>query len=179
VINKIDGPALRKPQSQRLLCQLSRIENLHIIASIDHLMEKTLWDPQLEARFRWRRVHVRTDEHYDMETHCDMASFLQPTTNQRAKGIVHVLKSLTVNHRELLETLAETILDDSPNGLSFQSFYDECYDSMLVSNDSQFRELLGELIDHNLVKIKKDSAEDLYTIPYPPEVIRKHILTEE
>eukprot|EP00494_Astrolonche_serrata_P024701 UN24961 len=71
LFNNIDGQALRTGQCQEQLSRLSLIPNIHIVASIDHLNAMSIWDPQLEARFCWRRIHILTYEPYDLETHFD------------------------------------------------------------------------------------------------------------
>jgi len=184
LFNNIDGPVIKSSQCQEQLSRLSQIPKVHFIASIDHLLAMSLWDPQLEARFCWRRIEVTTYEPYDLETHYDPTNVLEPTGNQRVKGITSVLKSLTPNHRELLEILAEQLIEQEEEsgkmlGITFQTFYNECYDSMLVSNDTVFKELITELVDHHLITIKKEqqsTSNDVYTIPHSKEVILKHII---
>lgn len=183
LINNIEGPGFRSNENQTLLARLAEIDKIHLVATIDHINAVSLWDPHLESRFRFRRLKISTFESYDLESHVNRTSIITANKEQRVDGIRHVLKSLTPNHRELLETLAEILVEQEKiedlDGIKFEEFFKACYDSMLVGNDAQFRALTAELVDHHLIETSTSpNGDEIYSIPYTRDVIEQHILKE-
>jgi len=117
---------------------------------------------------------------------------------KRAEGIKDVLRSLTPAHHQVLKILAEYMFqnektnesDANSNGLTYREWYSACEQKLIVSNETAFRAMLTELIDHELVikqkivdknsklKIKKKIVieSEIYVIPYENEIIKKEIL---
>ena len=199
LIHNIDGVPLRNYISQKCLSILADCSKIHLIASVDHIHSLFLWDHSMLAKYHWIYHEMTTYKHYYGEC---IDSFDNPIissmNNQeiKARGIKHVLKSLTPNHCDLLEIVAnkqiekiESMIDNSNSnsnsskwnsskqkasiiGMSYKDWYDEAQSGMLVTNDLQFRKHLTELTDHSLVVEQKN----FYKIPYSVDIIKSQIL---
>ena len=82
IVHNIDGKALRSVHAQTVLSLLADIPNVHMIASIDHILAPlckmvvetfSVWDFGHISRFRWLWHDVTTFSHYDRETGFDVS----------------------------------------------------------------------------------------------------------
>jgi len=183
-INNIDGKALRDPKSQVILSILASCPYIHVIASWDHINTMLLWDRTLLARFHWLHHEITTYDHFSTET---AVEFETPTINanddKRARGIRHVLDSLTAVHYDVLVQLAETQLSEKEScfkhGLSYSEWYEKSYQMMLVANEVKFRQLTVELLDHCAVTEHLVNNEKHYKIPYSNQIIESEIINRD
>merc|ERR1719450_1790311 len=115
---------------------------------------------------------------YTAETAFESPLVAGDQSSQRAKGINHVLDSLTPNNCDILTILAEQMVNEAKTeGLSFQEYFRLCENDMLVNTDVEFRQHLDEMLTHDLVVIKKTSkGTSKYVIPYKEEIIRQNIM---
>ncbi|CAJ1355561.1 unnamed protein product, partial [Effrenium voratum] len=104
------------PAHQAALSALARDPNVRLVASVDHLWAPLLWSNDMLKDFNFCREEVHTGESYDLELRGkfpDMPSWCDPFTVEVASkvSIGLVLKSLTNNHRELVEVMAKNQLE--------------------------------------------------------------------
>lgn len=178
-LNNIDGKPLGQRESQQVLSRLAVHPKIHFLASIDHLNAPLLWDRGMLENFSWLRIEIPTYQPYSAETAFEASLVTGDQSTQRAKGINHVLDSLTPNHCEILMILGEQIVDEGKTeGLTFQEYFRLCEDNVLVSTDVEFRQHLDEMMTHDLIHTKKGSkGTEKYIIPYNEEIIMEHILS--
>ncbi|ETO11399.1 hypothetical protein RFI_25978 [Reticulomyxa filosa] len=183
-INNIDGKPLRDPKCQVILSTLASSSFIHLIASWDHINTMLLWDRTLLSRFHWLHHEISTFEHFATET---AVEFDTPTINgtdeKRARGIRHVLDSLTPIHYDILLQLAEAQLSQKqtgfPQGLSYLEWFQMCFQQLLVVNEVKFRQLTVELLDHYAVTEHFIDSEKYYKIPYSNSIIESEIVNRD
>ena len=71
-----------------------------------------------------------------------------------AQGTAWVLRSLTANHRAILELLADSVTDAAPS-VGFDALLSACNEALLSSTDAVLRGQLGELCDHGIVGLDR------------------------
>ena len=81
-----------------------------------------------------------------------------------AQGAVYVLRSLTRNHRGVLEHIAAAVTDAAPD-MAFDALLAACSDSMLASTEGALRSLLNELCDHRVVAYRAAAGVVSLLIP--------------
>lgn len=206
LIHNIDGVTLRTPTAQAQLARLANIASVHLVASTDQLNAKLLIDQKTSALYNFIHLHTPTYATYQAEICYEGEIAGGRSVESRARGIRFVLQSLTPNHKDILIVLATHQLemaegvgggakdrrDDADEeadaeggaglseGMREKEFLEECIDNMLVTSDVTFRGHLQEMIDHGLVKKKRDSSgRELCFIPYSSAVIQQEILGNE
>lgn len=195
LVHNIDGASLRSESQQQVLALLASIPQVHLIASVDHILSGWLWDQTALNHFNFVHHDCTTYASYEKEflfatsdassARAGEAALLDTSQSGRASGIVNVLTSLTPNHRKVLDVLArEQLTAGNPNFLPStalvlrSAFLSACEDNMLVANAAAFDRLIAELKDHNLIEEKVVLKTRVVCIPYSPVVIRRHILGE-
>lgn len=198
LLHNIDGASLRSESQQHILSLLSSIPQVHLVASVDHILSGWLWDQSLIDHFQFVHHDCTTFAAYDAEflfaSNSDGAggrgtdgsgALVDASQSGRAAGIGNVLSSLTPNHRKVLDVLAREQLTPSNanflEGTTFvtrAAFLNACEENMLVANAASFDRLLSELRDHRLVEEKVVQRTRVVHIPYASFVIRRHILGE-
>jgi origin recognition complex subunit 2 len=173
VVHNIDGRMLRKNDVQHTLSELASIPAVHMIATVDHVLSPLMWDFQCLSRYRWSWQDCTTYRPYIKET-CYDTPVMGGNADVRTRGIQYVLMSLTPNHRDILNLLAQQQQqqeDEKSLGLDFQEFLALCQENMLTSSDTGLRTHLTELLDHDLVQLKRHDGRELYFIPNIKEVL--------
>jgi len=69
------------------------------------------------------------------------------------RGAANVLSSLTSNARSIFRLLAEHQLSN-PEGMAFQTFYTQCREQFLATNEITLRSHLTEFVDHELTRTR-------------------------
>jgi len=90
------------------------------------------------------------------------------------RGTAWVLKSLTANHRALLNALTDVVTEAQPS-ISFDSLLSICNESMIASTDSALRGVLSELCDHGIVEL--DRKNNLVTLKVPAADVKAALAT--
>ena len=192
LVHNIDGASLRNEIQQQALAQLASIPQIHLVASVDHILSGWLWDEALLNQFNFIHHDCTTYAAYEREflyaagsSVTNRNELVDSSQSGRASGIANVLSSLTPNHRKVLDVLArEQLQPNNPNFLpqtNFllrSAFLSACEDNMLVSNEAAFDRLMTELKDHNLIEEKVVQKSRVVHIPYAANIIRRHILGE-
>ncbi|CAH3193494.1 unnamed protein product, partial [Porites evermanni] len=180
VIHNIDGSMLRAKKTQTLLSLLAEVDNLHIIASVDHINAPLIWNHTQLGRFNWSWFDVTSFEPYKEETSYENSLLVQHTGALALSSLVHVFRSLTPNARGIFILIAGHQLEEKDNnsyiGMSFNSCYSKCREQFLVNSESTLKAQLIEFRDHKLITSKKggDGVEYLY-IPVDSATLKQFI----
>eukprot|EP00913_Durusdinium_trenchii_P000866 g805.t1 len=116
-------------------------------------------DPKIRAGedFNFSREEVHTMEGYEIELKGKYPehppSWSDPFTVEVSSKVSMglVLKSLTSNHRELVEVMAKNQLEGRKEGISMPDLLVVAEDRMIANNLTKLRRLLNELTDHDIV----------------------------
>lgn len=180
VVHNIDGPMLRKTKDQHILSRLSKIRNVHLIASIDHINAPLMWDQTCLSNYNFAWFDCTTMLPYTNETAFENSVFLQNSGELGLAAMCNVFQSLTANARGIYLLLVDSQMknkkDCNYQGLSFNDLYHGCRERFLVSSDLALRTQLTEFVDHNMAKLKRsiDGTEHVL-IPIETHVLEKFV----
>ncbi|XP_064644295.1 origin recognition complex subunit 2-like [Lineus longissimus] len=168
IIHNIDGPMLRAEKVQTILSMLAQVPNVHVIASVDHINAPLIWDQTKCSRFHWLWYDVTTFDPYIEETSYENSLLVQQSGVLALSSLIHVMRSLTPNSKQMFYLLANNQLEQQGNsnyiGMSKQDLYQRCREGFLVNSDLTLRAHLTEFKDHKLIKVRKgpDGMEYFY-----------------
>ncbi|CAO3598040.1 unnamed protein product [Absidia cylindrospora] len=174
VVHNMDGMNLRNEHAQSALATLAESDNIHLVGSIDQINAGLLWDNVKSTRFNWLYHDASTFDNYLVETSFENTLLMGLSENGSARGVKHVLASLTSNGRGIFKVLAEyQLLEMEVNnldrgteqvGLSYHQYYENCREQFFVSTETGMRSQLTEFKDHKVMVTKRlaDGTELLY-----------------
>ncbi|GAA5811699.1 hypothetical protein MFLAVUS_005140 [Mucor flavus] len=175
VIHNLDGANLRNERTQTALSMLAKANNIHLVASVDHINSGLLWDNVKSSRFNWIWHDATTFDDYLVETSFENSLLIRTGELGGARGAKFVLESLTSNARGVFKILAEHQLTEmelanmegkgnESVGLSYSQYYQKCREGFFVSSDLALKTELTEFRDHKLIATKKniDGTEFFY-----------------
>ena len=145
------------PQHQSALSVLVASCSVWLVASVDHLWTQLSWSSDMLKDFNFCREEVHTMESYEMELKGrypeNLPNWTDPFTVEVSSKVSMglVLKSLTNNHRELVEVMAKNQLEGRKEGISMPDLLVVAEDRMIANNLTKLRRLLNELTDHDIV----------------------------
>ncbi|CCU77431.1 origin recognition complex subunit 2/Orc2 [Blumeria hordei DH14] len=197
VIHSIDGISIRRLAHQTILSRLSAHPQIHLVASADHPLFPLLWDSCLRSTFNFVFHDCTTFRTYDMELDVvEEAHKLFGRSGRRAggkEGVNFVLKSLPVNAKNLFRVLiAEQLIamdNNSVNfdedrimdknlvknkkpdiGVEYRALYQRAEEEFICSNEMNFRTLLKEFHDHQMVESRRDAfGTEILFLPFRKE----------
>ncbi|CAD6502088.1 BgTH12-07920 [Blumeria graminis f. sp. triticale] len=197
VIHSIDGISIRRLAHQTILSRLSAHPQIHLVASADHPLFPLLWDSCLRSTFNFIFHDCTTFRTYDMELDVvEEAHKLLGRSGRRAggkEGVNFVLKSLPVNAKNLFRILiAEQLIamdnnsdnfDEDRNmdrnlvkskkpdiGVEYRALYQRAEEEFICSNEMNFRTLLKEFHDHQMVESRRDAfGTEILFLPFRKE----------
>ena len=180
LINNIDGSNLRNEKSQQVLAELSAVEHVHVIATIDHINAPLLWDEQKAKLFNWLWFDCTTFDKYSDETSIETSLMVKQTGAIALSSMTHVLRSLTPNARGIFKLLATFQQESGPDfqGITFQDFYMKCREKFLVNSDATLRTQLTEFKDHMLIKTRHVDGSEVLYIPVEPKILQQFLESE-
>jgi origin recognition complex subunit 2 len=176
---------------------------IRLVASVDHVNAPALlWDSLTRHRFQWvwRQVHTQRayiEEVMQSQPGSERKSRRHKAGNNRMGGadvvdhedsavqrdsIFSVLKSLASRHTQALQQLAWLQMEshskqkesDEVCWVTYLELLNQCRLKCVVTQDTQLRNYLGELMDHHIVvrnrQVQSASATS-YRIPYPSDVL--------
>ncbi|KAK9314054.1 origin recognition complex subunit 2-domain-containing protein [Lipomyces starkeyi] len=198
LIHNIDGEAFRNDKSQSALSRLTAHNQVSLVATVDHINAPMLWDSAKLSSFKFIWHDATTFASYTAET-----SFFDPLTlgggggrnvnggnaGPGNVGIRYVLESLTSNARGLYRVLISHQLqaveddngetqdgrnDSSRFGVEFKTLYQRCSEEFIVTNELNFRTMLTEFYEHEMLVSTKDlvGTEVIYA-PFNQEVLER------
>jgi len=170
------------PWHQAALAALTSAPGVLLVSSVDNLWAPLAWTAAVAKDFNFFREEVHTFQGYETEINCrypdGLPAWCDPSADrqQASKASIGlVLRSLTNNHRELCEAMAQNQLtEDGRGGISMGDLLTIAEDRMIASNGSKLRSLLTELKDHEVIMQRAGSdGGTLFFIPYRERVIQK------
>jgi origin recognition complex subunit 2 len=170
LVHNIEGKGLANDQSQQALAILAACEKIYLIASCDHFNTAMLWDHQKLLQFGFVWHDLTTFVAYKVETSFEN-SVIVNGKGKSGHGIIHVLRSLAQNARNLFLLLARHQLEDmdttaeAKDGMSFDSLFQKCREGFYVNNMLTFRTLLTEFKDHECILSAQVNGSEYLYIP--------------
>ncbi|XP_058443338.1 origin recognition complex subunit 2 [Malaya genurostris] len=167
IVHNLDGTMLRNSKAQNVLARLAKIDNIHLLASIDHINTPLIWDSSKLSYYNFSWWDVTTMLPYSDETAFENSLLVQNSGALALSSMKNVFKSLTTNSRGIFLVIVKHQLANKGNphypGMLFKDLYGCCREAFLVSTDLALRAQLTEFIDHKLVRVKRtvDGAENL------------------
>ncbi|XP_076263535.1 origin recognition complex subunit 2 [Rhynchophorus ferrugineus] len=162
IVHNIDGETLRNSKAQSVLAKLSSVENIHLIATIDHINAPLIWDHSKLSKFNYVWWDVTSFLPYTEETSFERSMMVQQSGTLALSSLRNVFLSLTQNSKAIYLKLARHQIENYSQyyqGMAFKDLYMACRESFIVSSDLALRAQLTEFIDHKMVKTKR-SVED-------------------
>lgn len=177
VVHNIDGSSLRSEDSQKALAMLSRINNIFIAASVDHVNAPLLWDGVTYSKFAWAWVKADTFIPYDVETVYCSKPLLRGGGERQIEGAIALLRSLSERARKVFRLLAERQTggealmreteEASRKGTQLRTTFNDLFEQskcqFLVSEPATLQVILTELETHQLLESRRgvDAAAQL------------------
>lgn len=184
-VNNLDGEPLRDEKTQNYLSQICSLPEVWLVSSTDNINVSLLWDLFRMRNYNFLWHNVPTYEPYSVEiSFRDVLSMGKSKKFVGNKGARYVLSSLTSNARNLYRILLEKqleVLKAVPGsnagrsglranlklGLTFKSFYTDCLEQFVTSNEISFRTILGEFVEHKMCTLGKDDAgTEIVFVPF-------------
>nr|CAD7568508.1 unnamed protein product [Timema californicum] len=192
IVHNIDGPTLHTHKNQEILSRLARVDNIHLVASVDHINAPLIWDQKKLSRFNFLWWDVTSLLPYTSETSFETSMLVQHSGAVALASLRNVFQSLTSNARQIFLIVAKYQLNNKSNsnytdlvtpfiaGLPFRDLYWQCRDSLLVSSDLALRAQLTEFLDHHLVKYRRSiDGSELLNIPVDHATLTQFVDQQE
>jgi len=180
VVHNLEG--LTAASQSALASLKARVPNVHIVASVDNLFASLAWSSRALADFNFCHLQAHTHEDYWVEAQArfpsGMPGWLDPNAD-KSKGkkasLSLVLRSLTNNHRELVQAIAERQLELGGRvGISLSALLQIATDRMIAVHATKLRSLLNELKDHVVVVERQaNDGSMLYQLPCGDNTMRR------
>ncbi|CAH1399970.1 unnamed protein product [Nezara viridula] len=167
LISNLDGKPFQNDKAQAAFAELSRIEKIHMVATIDHINSALLWDQNKLSAFNFIWEDCTNYGPYLDETSYEGSLMVNWSGGLALSSLKNVFSSLTVNSRKVFKILLNHQLEHKSgkySGMHFSELYRQCREGFIVSSDLALRTLLTEFTDHELVKWKKDTDHLIITV---------------
>lgn len=184
LVHNLDGASFRNDKAQAVFSQLAQMNNMYLIATIDHINAPLLWDQAKLRRFNFVWWDVTSFAPYTAETSYESSILIQQSGALALSSLNSVFKSLIPNAKKVFLLIAKNQLDNAKNqsfsGISFQDLYWKCRSAFLASSDRVLRAQLTEFLDHHLLKQRRggDGVETLI-IPIESGILSQFIESQE
>lgn len=181
-INNIDGIMLRNKKVQNMLSRLGKIEQIHVIASIDHINAPLIWDNRTSSEFNWVWFDSTTFINYAEETLYEGNLMLQNSGKATLSSLRNVFAALTKNSRGIFLIMIKNQVEsgNKKTGISFRELYEECRRELLISTDVALRSQLKEFVDHAILKQKKNAdGEEQFMIMMETNILKQFLDEQE
>jgi origin recognition complex subunit 2 len=187
IVNSMDSLSLRRTGSQATLAKLASHKSVHLIASTDTPTFPLLWNSTLLDKFNFAFHDSTTFSPFTYEISAvDEVNELLGRKGRRAggqEGIKYVLQSLPPNAQKLYRILMTEILsiltDDvedeevagaEDTGVEYRILYDKACDAFVCTTEMNFRFLLKEFHDHQMITSRRDAmGTELMCVPLGTE----------
>ncbi|KAF2457167.1 origin recognition complex subunit 2-domain-containing protein [Lineolata rhizophorae] len=190
LIPSLDAPPLRRPATQALLASLAAHPRVRLLATVDTPNFALLWDQSLRARFRWLFHDCTTFAPFGGVDAVAAVDALLGRSGRRVTGrdgVAYVLRSLPERARGLFrmvvaEQLAGMIeaegFGGDEDGVEYRVLYHKAVEDFVCSNEVQFRTLLKEFYDHQMLVSRRDAlGTERLAVPFRREELE--LLLEE
>lgn len=184
IVHNIDGDAFRDERSQNYLSQLAALENVWFITSTDNINASLLWDLNRFKNFNFLWHDLTTYEPYTVEmSFKDVLSVGQSKKSIGTNAVRIVLSSLNTNSKKLykvliqmqMKKLEENSTESARPGLraniklatEFRSVFERCQKEFITSNETNFRNILQEFVEHKMCTVSKTArGTEVVFVPF-------------
>ncbi|KAF2208319.1 hypothetical protein CERZMDRAFT_49483 [Cercospora zeae-maydis SCOH1-5] len=178
IIHSLDHSNLRKAATQGLLARLAAHPSISLIATCDNPNFPLMWDISLSSQYQFVYHDATTFSPYaaEIEVVEDVNALLGRSSRRLGgkDGVGYVLKSLPENARSLFRILrkrgrgrppkAATVKKPpkpvqaaTPAGVEYRTLYHKAVEEFVCSSEVNFRTLLKEFHDHQMIESRKDA----------------------
>jgi origin recognition complex subunit 2 len=180
LINSIDGPSLRRPAVQSTLATLAAHPSISLVASADTPNFPLLWDITLRQQYHFI-FHNCTTYANPTPAELDVVESVNHLLGRSARriggrdGVGYVLRSLPENARNLYRILVAEHLaaegeGSEEEGVEYRVAYHKAREELVCSTEHQFRGLLKEFYDHQMVESRRDGGgTERLVVPFRKE----------
>jgi origin recognition complex subunit 2 len=187
IVNSMDSLSLRRAGSQATLAKLASHKSVRFVASADTPTFPLLWNSTLldKCNFAFHDSTTFSPFTYEISA-VDEVNELLGRKGRRAggqEGIKYVLQSLPPNAQKLYRILVTEILsiltDDvedeevagaEDTGVEYRILYDKACDAFVCTTEMNFRFLLKEFHDHQMITSRRDAmGTELMCVPLGTE----------
>jgi len=181
LINSLDAQPLRRPVIHSSLASLAAHPSIRIVATCDTPNFPLMWDVTIKRQFRFLFHDCTTFECYEHEI--DVVESVNTLLGRSGRriggrdGVGYVLRSLPENARSLYRILVaeqlavaalgddiqedpglqEKAASDGAAGVEFRILYHKAREELVCSTEHQFRTLLKEFYDHQMIESRRDT----------------------
>ena len=160
IVDSIDAAPVR--DFQEVFATLSKTGLF--FASADHFRFPLLWSEATRVKFNFFHYELNTLEDYRREVIGVHGACLPAwcglgvsEESSAAKSLAVVLRSLTPHHTLLVKLVASLQLKQTANYIKASDLLKQCRKEMLATNHAKLKSLLHELLDHAIIKTKKEA----------------------
>jgi origin recognition complex subunit 2 len=185
LINSLDASTLRRPIIQSALATLASNPHISLLATADTPNFPLLWDITLRQQFRFLFHDCTTFIPFD-GAEIDVVESVNELLGRSGRriggrdGVGYVLRSLPENARNLYRILVAEQLagaiegdeaevedeDEGPlqkqgdgeKGVEYRVLYHKAREELVCSTEHQFRGLMKEFYDHQMVEARRDGV---------------------
>jgi len=166
------------------LASLAGAPGIHLVASVDSIWASLAWDSRCLKDFKFCFKDVHTFAGYEVEATARHPRGLPPWSGLgRDKrrtpkaSLSLVMRSLTNNHRELVQAMAEEQLEENNTGISIPALLKVSTDRLIALTVPKLKGLLNELIDHEIV-VQRGCASSvtnqaLFVLPFDERTLEQ------
>lgn len=167
---------------QEVLAGLAAAPGIHLVASVDSIWAGLQWSTSVLQNFNFCYQEVHTWEPYEVEVARrypgGTPAWSDPCADRQSApkaSLGLVLRSLTGNHRELVQAIAEFQLGAGLHaGIPTGKLLAVATDRMIASNLTKLKGLLMELTDHEaLVQRNAPDGSTLYLLPCDQKTLQR------
>jgi len=166
---------------QRVIAKLAATPGIYLVATVDSIWAPNAWDSNMLKDFNFCRQEAHTYENYAVEAAARYQSGLPQWTGLGAgtrqapkASLTLVLRSLTNNHRELVQAIAEHQLEGGKKtGISKGALLKTTTERMIAHTAPKLKALLNELRDHEVVLARGTNDGELYYLPYDQKTLQR------
>jgi len=167
------------------LASMNESPGIHVVASIDNMWAPMSWDSQIisELNFLFKDVHTFASQRLELVARyqrglpawCGLGKE-EKRSAKASLGIV--MRSLTSTHQELVQAMAEEQLETENNtGIPMPALLKVSTDRLIASSVPKLKNLLKELIDHEVVVQRGCSStvtsQALFCLPFDARTLQK------
>ncbi|KAI9719016.1 MAG: Origin recognition complex subunit 2 [Chrysothrix sp. TS-e1954] len=193
IIHSMDWQNLRRQTAQALLARLAASPSISLVVSTDKPNVHLLWDLSLKTQFNFLLHDVTTFHPYDIELSggaggvVDEVNALLSRSGRKLRGregVINVLLSLTESARRLYALFIAELLSIEPAegeadtmlasvempSIEFRALKQKAVQQLIATGDMQFRQLLKEFFEHEMLTTKRDAAgTEVLSVPFRRE----------
>lgn len=169
------------PQGHQALLSRCVAGGVRLACSVESFWAPLLWDDDMIKDFNFCRFQIHTGVSCEAEikarypTPPEWSGLSGVKSKAVKESLAIVLRSLTPNHRELVQVLAEHQQDQGGRkGISQSELLRIAQDRMIASTATKLRPLINELKDHDIIS-EKNAVDGgrLYHLHHSAETIRR------